>query len=195
MASSVRAPRPRMKSPVGGGAMEKYEEKLLDKGHVMIFGNILEEKMERVIEQLLYLETKRGVKTITVWIDSTGGLLQPALAVADVFEHCSKPIKTIGIGSVESAATFILVAGTKGMRYVSRNCSLMVHEFSWSNSGSYTEMTSRMKEIEATYRRQFDFLSRHTGKSEKELRRIVKHEETWLTPEEAIEWGFVDDVY
>ena len=177
--------------------MEKFQEKNLEQGNVFVFGEIHEERIERIIEQILYLSSKkRGrPKEITVWINSPGGLLQPALALADLFDHIKPKIKTIGLGTVESAAAYVLMAGTKGKRFISKYSSIMLHEFSWSNSGSYTEMASRQKEIEKTRERQSEFVSAKSGKSIAQIKKILRHEETWLSPQEAIEWGLVDGIY
>ena len=177
--------------------MEKFQEKNLDAGNVFVFGEIHEERIERIIEQILYLSSKkRGrPKEITVWINSPGGLLQPALALADLFDHIKPKIKTIGLGTVESAAAYLLMAGTKGRRFISRYSSVMLHEFSWSNSGSYTEMASRSKEIEKTRERQTEFVMSRTGQTKQKVKKILRHEETWLSPEEAVEWGLVDGIY
>jgi ATP-dependent Clp protease protease subunit len=175
--------------------MEKFQEKLLDKGHLVLFGEIEEENVQDMVEQLLYLSTgRRRPRAITIWINSTGGLLQPTFALCDLFDQLEIPVHTVGMGTVESAAALVLMAGAKGKRSMMRNCSLMVHEYSWSNSGSYTEMSSRMKEVQSTIDKQLAFMSHHMKKSLTELKKVVKHEESWLTPEEAIKWGIVDKI-
>ena len=177
--------------------MEKYQEKNLDSGNIFVFGEIHEERIERVIEQTIYLSSKkRGrPKELRVWLNSPGGLLQPALALADLFDSLKVDVRTIGLGTVESAAAFVLMAGTRGKRYISKYSSIMLHEFSWSNSGSYTEMNSRQREIERTLERQSEFVASCTGKTVSQIKTILRHEETWLAPEEAIEWGLVDGIY
>lgn len=177
--------------------MEKFQERNLDTGNLFIFSEITEERVERTIEQLVYLgNKKRGrPKVITVWINSPGGLLQPALALADIFDNVAPTIRTIGLGSVESAASYVLMAGTKGHRYISKYSSIMLHEFSWANSGSYTEMAGRKKEIETTRRRQIEFVHARTGAPMTKIKRLLRHEESWLAPQEAIEFGLVDGIY
>ncbi|MBI3893452.1 MAG: ATP-dependent Clp protease proteolytic subunit [Candidatus Wallbacteria bacterium] len=175
--------------------MERYQERILERGHLLLYGEIDEDTIRALIEQLLYLTAgKKRPVPVTMWINSTGGLLQPTFALADFLARMKTPITTIGMGTVESAAALILMAGSRGKRCIMRNCSLMVHEYSWSNSGSFTEMSSRMKEVRNTIQKQLAFMSKHSGKSVDSLREIVRHEETWLTPEEAIKWGIVDKI-
>ncbi|MBI2945780.1 MAG: ATP-dependent Clp protease proteolytic subunit [Candidatus Wallbacteria bacterium] len=175
--------------------MERYQERILEKGHLLLFGEIDEDMIRQLIEQLLYLTSgKKRPVPVTMWINSTGGLLQPTFALADFVSRLKVPIHTVGMGTVESAAALILMSGSKGKRALMRNCSLMIHEYSWSNSGSFTEMSSRMKEVQNTIKKQLAFMSRHSGKTAEELKAIVRHEETWLTPEEAVKWGIIDKV-
>jgi ATP-dependent Clp protease protease subunit len=182
--------------------MEKHVEKLIDHGHLTLFGEIDEEKVEDLMEKMLYLtkvksagRRRRRPSQITLWINSAGGLLQPAFALVDLFDILGRPVSTVGLGSVESAAALVLMAGTKGRRFVTRHCSVMLHEYTWSNSGSFTEIQGRLKEVHQTLDKQLAVMSRFTGKSRSDLRKILKHEETWLTPQEAIEWGIVDKLY
>ncbi len=174
--------------------METFQTKNLDRGHITVFGEIDDEKIQSVIEQLIYLETKRSLKEITLWINSPGGYLQPSFGLADFMTQLSKPIRTIGVGTVESASTVILTSGTPGLRILTPSSSLMIHEYSWSNSGSVTEMRGRMTEIQNTARKQLEHLVRVSGRSLEEAQKLLQHQETWLSPEAAIEWGLVDAV-
>lgn len=174
--------------------MDDYKADLLDRGHVTVFGEVEEDRIQEALEQIFYLEGKPEVEEITLWINSDGGLLQPAFGLADMLELVETPVRTIGLGTVESAATVLLTAGTPGRRFLTRNASVMVHEYSWANSGSVTEMRGRMTEIQNTSRKQIDHLRRTTGLSEKAVRKLLRHEETWLVPEQAVELGLVDAV-
>ena len=174
--------------------MEAYQTKNLDKGHIALFGEVDDEMVQTLIEQLIYLEGKRSVREVTLWINSTGGLLLPAFGLADVMGVLATPIRTIGLGTVESAATVVLTSGTRGRRLMTPTASMMLHEYAWSNSGSMTEMRGRMTEIKNTARKQVEHLSQVTGRPEAEVRKLLRHEETWLDPARAQELGLVDGV-
>lgn len=174
--------------------MESYQLKNLERGHLALFGEVDDERVQTLIEQLVFLEKRRALGEITLWINSAGGLLQPAFGLSDVMDLLEKPIRTIGLGTVESAATVVLMSGTPGRRLLTRNASIMIHEYSWSNSGSVTEMKGRMTEIENTARKQVAHLARATGREPAEIRKLLRHAETWLTPDQAMEWGLVDGV-
>jgi len=174
--------------------MENYQLRNLERGHLTLFGEVDDERVQGLIEQFLYLEKRRSLREITLWINSAGGLLQPAFGLADVLEVLDKPVRTIGLGTVESAATVLLMSGTRGRRLMTRNASMMIHEYSWSNSGSVTEMEGRLTEIKNTARKQIEHLVHCSGKTEREIRRLLRHQETWLNPEQAMEWGLVDAV-
>lgn len=172
--------------------MEAFQTKNLDKGHITLFGEVDDEMVQTLIEQLLYLEARRSVREITMWINSTGGLLLPAFGLTDVMGLLATPIRTIGLGTVESAATVVLTSGTPGRRLMTPTASMMLHEYAWSNSGSMTEMRGRMSEIRNTARKQVEHLVRVTGRPEAEVKKLLRHEETWLTPPEAQALGLID---
>lgn len=174
--------------------MEAFQTKNLDKGHITLFGEVDDEMVQTLIEQMIYLEGKRSVREITLWVNSTGGLLLPAFGLADVMALLATPIRTIGLGTVESAATVVLTSGTRGRRLMTASASMMLHEYAWSNSGSMTEMRGRMAEIKNTARKQVEHLVRVTGRSEAEVKKLLRHEETWLSPAQAQERGLVDGV-
>ena len=121
--------------------------------------------------------------------------MQPAYAMADLFDKLKSDVSTIGVGTVESAATFVLMAGTKGKRLISKYASVMLHEYFWSNSGSFTEMKGRQKEIENTRTRQMEFIEERTGKTHVQAAKLLKHEEVWLSANEALKHGLVDGIY
>jgi ATP-dependent Clp protease protease subunit len=174
--------------------VDRFQEENLEQGHITLFGEVDDALIQGALEQLFYLEGKPDLKEITLWINSDGGLLQAAFGMADIMELIKTPIRTVGLGSVESAATVLLASGTPGRRFLTRNASVMVHEYSWANSGSVTEMKGRMVEIQNTSRKQLAHLVRTTGKSERKVRELLRHEETWLRPEQAVTWGLVDAV-
>ena len=70
----------------------------------------------------------------------------------------------------------------------------MVHEYSWSNSGSVTEMRGRMNEIKNTAKKQVRHFAAKSGLTQEEAREVLRHEETWLTPQQAIKKGLIDGV-
>jgi ATP-dependent Clp protease protease subunit len=174
--------------------VEEFQTDNLDRGHVYLIGEVDDEKIGMLIEQLVYLGRRRRVTEVTLWVNSSGGLLQPAFALVDLMAALGKPVRTVGLGTIESAAALILIGGTRGRRLMTRCASMMLHEYSWSNSGSVTEMRGRMTEIQNTLKKQVEHLVRCSGRGEDEVRALLKHEETWLTPVQAVEWGLIDRV-
>lgn len=174
--------------------MDGHQSKNLDRGIVPLFGEIDDEAIQNVLEQIFYLEKRSTVKEITLWINSTGGLLQPALGLSDVLELLKTPVRTIGLGTIESAATVVLMSGSKGRRFVTQNASVMVHEYSWSNSGSMTEMRGRQVEILQTAEKQIRHFCLKSGLSPEVAKTLLRHEETWLNPQRAVELGLIDGI-
>jgi len=72
---------------------------------------------------------------LTLYINSIGGDLYDSFAVIDIMKSSKIPIKTIGLGSLMSAAFMIFVSGERGGRTLAKNTSIMCHQFSTSYEG------------------------------------------------------------
>ena len=117
----------------------------------MITGDINDETVDKAIRWLLY-ENATGDgsgKTLTLYINSTGGSLTDAFALIDIMRSSKFVVRTIGIGNVMSSAFLIFSAGDKGHRYVSKNTSGMCHQFTDSMDSKYHDIKSAMKESES----------------------------------------------
>src|SRR5512135_1046885 len=96
-------------------------------------------------------------------INSQGGELNSAFALTDVMEASKIPIWTYGLGCVCSAALTTFITGHKGRRYISKNTSILSHQFSWGMGGKEHELLASVKEIDLTKLRMIEHYKKHTG--------------------------------
>ena len=97
---------------------------------IVISGVITEECAAVFMEHLTSYEYLDINKPISVYISSPGGCVTSALSIYDSIKSCSCPIVTIGIGRVMSAGILLLASGQKGMRFVTENTRLLMHQIS-----------------------------------------------------------------
>lgn len=138
---------------------------------------------------------KNRPDAIRLVINSQGGELQSGFALIDVMEASRVPIWTYGLGSLCSAALTIFITGTKGKRFITRNTSILSHQFSWANYGKEHELIASVKEIDLTQKRLMDHYKKHTKMTETNIRKyLLPPEDVWLSSVEAVKYGLADKV-
>ena len=145
---------------------------------------------------LTYENLKPGNDMLTLYINSDGGSLQDAFALIEVMRKSKKPIRTIGIGSVCSAAFMIFAAGTKGERQISETASIMCHQFSDSNSGKYHDIKAAAKENDLANQRMVNLLKEFTDMETRTIKsKLLPPSDVWFTADELIELGVADKIF
>ena len=178
------------------GSQDKIGLSLL-KNHIhFLMGDITTENINEVIRWIVYENCNPGEKILTLYINSAGGGLNDAFALIDIMRCSKSKIRTIGIGSICSAAFLIFVAGTKGERYISKTTSILSHQYSDIFEGKHHDLKSRMKESEFSHNRMLQVREDSTNELDtKEIRsKLLKPTDTWLTVEDMIEYGLADHI-
>lgn len=177
-------------------ASEKISLGLLNHHVHFLTGEIDEENIEEVIKWIVYENITCGSnpKTLTLYINSTGGSLNDSLGLIDIMKQSVSPIRTVGIGSICSAAFMIFSSGTKGQRYIAKNTSIMCHQYSDGIEGKHHDIKSRFKEVELSNARMINVLKENTGLDTRTIKsKLLNATDVWLTAEELVELGVADD--
>lgn len=90
--------------------------------------------------------------------------------------------------------SLLLAAGEKGMRIALPNARVMLHQPSGGYSGVATDIERHAEEIIELKRRLNNIYVRHTGQDYDTVERKLDRD-TFLTAEEAKDFGIVDKVY
>ena len=143
--------------------------------------------------QLLYLEAENPKKEIQMYINSPGGVVTSGLAIYDTMQYIRSPVVTLCMGMAASMGSFLLMAGEKGNRIALPNSRIMVHQPSGGYSGKASDIERHAEDIIKTKRRLNEIYAKHTGRSYEEVEEKLDRD-TFMTPEEAKEWGLVDHV-
>ena len=175
-------------------AGERIDASLLANSIHFLTGEIDESNITECIRWIVYenLDTSKD-KILTLYINSTGGSLYDAFALIDIMHNSKHPIRTIAVGSAMSAAFLILSSGTPGERYVSKNASLMCHQFSESAEGKYHDIKATMKENELCNQKMVDILKVSTGMTAAAIKKkLLPASDVYLSPQEAIDLNVAD---
>jgi ATP-dependent Clp protease, protease subunit len=165
--------------------------------HVLT-GEIDDENIDKAIRWLIYenMDTSNTEKILTLYINSTGGSLTDAFGLIDIIKNSKFVVRTIAIGNVMSAAFLIFAAGDKGERYISKNTSIMCHQFSDSIDSKYHDIKATMKETESCNKRMVDILVEATGLAPSRVKaKLLPASDVYLTADELIEFGVADHIF
>jgi len=169
------------------------EERLAEERIVFLWGQITPIVAGGLIMRLLELQAKQPNRDINLYINSPGGSVDDTLAVYDTIQFLSCDVATYCVGQAASGAAMILASGTRGKRYALPHSKIMIHQPWGGVSGQASDIQIQAEEILKAKRLLNELLARHSGRDieliEKETER-----DRYLTPEEAKEYGIVDEI-
>ena len=135
---------------------------------------------------------------IEFYISSGGGSVSDMFAVYDLMQivKFNRDIATFGYGKIYSAAVPLLAAGTKGKRYMSRNCRLMIHHCSLNlGGGTQPDIKTTYTELKKVEDMMVRAIADNSKLSVGELYNIMsRNTDEFFSAEEALEMGIVDEI-
>lgn len=167
--------------------------RLLKDRIIFIRGEITPESADVVVAQLLFLETNNPEKDIYMYISSPGGHIDGMYSIYDTMNYIKPDVVTLGMGSVSSAASFLLSAGKKGKRFALPNTTIMIHELSSGFSGKFKDMRNKHLVIEKLHEKLSKQMADLTGQSVKKIKKDTQLD-YYMTAEEAKEYGIIDAI-
>jgi len=160
---------------------------------IFIRGKFNQDLADIVVAQLLYLESNDKEADIHMYINSPGGEISSMYAIYDTMQYIKNDIVTIGMGTVASAGSFILAAGTQGKRFALPNVNLMIHELSSGIEGKYHDMKNSYEHTEYLYDKMAKHYVEFTGQKLAKIKKDMK-KDFYMTSEAAKEYGLIDQV-
>ena len=167
--------------------------RLLKERIVFLVGTVNDNVASLITAQLLYLESENPKKEISFYINSHGGLVTAGLGIYDTMQYIKPPVSTLCIGQASSMGSFLLAAGERGKRLSLPNSRIMVHQPSAGFQGQATDIEIHAKEILDLKKRLNKIYSKHTKKSEDEIKKALERDK-FMSPAEAKDFGLIDTV-
>ena len=160
-----------------------------------LVGEIERENIDKAVRWIVTENLNKQKKLLTLYINSEGGSLTDAFALIDIMRNSYHPIRTIGIGSVMSAAFLIFASGTKGERFIGKNASSMCHQFSDDVAGKYHDMISTMREHRNANDRMANVLMEASNLDLKTIKsKLLPASDVFFTAEQMIKIGIADHI-
>ena len=165
------------------------------KERIIFVTGVVEDNMAALITaQLLFLESENPKKEISLYINSPGGVVSAGLGIYDTMQFIRPPVATLCVGQAASMGSLLLTAGAPGMRASLPNSRVMVHQPSGGFQGQVTDILIHAKEVEGLKRRLNQIYEKHTGRTYEEIEQALERDR-FLSPEEAKEFGIIDQVF
>lgn len=176
------------KESSGGPLMDK-----LIKSRSILLSKPVDDKMvESVSAQLLIMEQESD-DPIYVYVNSPGGAADCGFAIYDLFNFVKPKIISVCSGICASAAILIFLGGEKGSRYSLPHSRFLLHQPSTQAQGTASDLQITAQEIIKLRTRYNEIVSDKTGQSVEKITEDSSRD-FWLTPEEALDYGLVNQV-
>jgi ATP-dependent protease ClpP protease subunit len=128
---------------------------------------------------------------VDIEINSPGGYIYPASEIYTALMQHRGNVNITITGRAASAASVIAMAGTHVK--MSPTAQMMIHNVSASGAGDYRDFEHYAEQLRKSNDTIANAYMLKTGKTRNEILNLMDHE-TWFTPEEALEEGFIDEV-
>merc|ERR1712151_1411299 len=176
----------------GSGSIDVMSRLLQDRV-LILSGSVNDDMANVLIAQMLYSANQDGKNDITIYINSPGGSVSAGLAIFDSMQFVPCDVSTVCFGMAASMGAFLLGAGTKGKRKCLPNSRVMIHQPLGGAGGQAADIEIQAKEILFLRELLNTYLSDFTGQPIEKIAEDCDRD-FFMTPEEAVEYGLVDEV-
>ncbi len=167
---------------------------LLLRERIIMLGMPINDQVANVIiAQLLYLEREDRDKDISLYIHCPGGIISSGLAIYDTMQLIRPEVSTICVGLAASMGTLLLCSGAKGKRYALPNSTIHLHQAFGGAQGQAADVEIAAREIMRMQELIRSILAKHTGQPIKKITHDTDRD-FYLNPEQAVEYGIVDEI-
>jgi ATP-dependent Clp protease protease subunit len=167
---------------------------LLLRERIVMLGMPINDQVANVIiAQLLYLEREDPDKDISLYIHCPGGIISSGLAIYDTMQLIKPDVSTICVGLAASMGTLLLCAGAKGKRYALPNSTIHMHQAVGGAQGQAADVEIAAREIMRMQELIRGIIVKHTGQK---LEKVIHDTDRdfYLNPEQAVEYGLIDEI-
>ncbi|MDW7695026.1 ATP-dependent Clp protease proteolytic subunit [Flammeovirgaceae bacterium SG7u.111] len=175
-------------------ASNKFDSQFLDQRKVFLWGPVMDDSAEKIVNRLLYLDAKEPGKEITFLINSPGGVVTSGMVIHDAMKMISSPVSTVCMGMAASMGSILLSAGEKGRRFIWPSGRVMIHQPSVGGlQGRASDLEIQAREILKVKEMGAKLLADNCGQDYEKVMKDFDRD-YWMNPEEAVDYGIVDGV-
>ena len=146
-----------------------------------------------IVAQMLFLESENPKKDIYLYINSPGGSITSGLSIYDTMQFIKPDVSTICVGQAASMGALLLAGGAKSKRFSLPNSRMMIHQPISGFQGQASDIDIQAKEVLKMKSLVNSILSKHTGKTEKQIAKDTDRD-NFMDAEEALKYGLIDQI-
>lgn len=170
-------------------------EKIGQEANINIYGDIcsypFEDTAPTAKSLIAMLDGLEDVSKINVYINSYGGEVAEGLAIYNALKRHKAKVITYCDGFAASIASVIFMAGDE--RIMNESSLLMIHNaWSWGD-GNAEQLRKLADDLEKITQASVIAYKAHSTLSEEEIKALMD-KETWILPDEALEYGFATGI-
>lgn len=174
---------------------EKIDEVLLKSRRIFLSDPVDGDSAKDIIRKLWFLELTDPGKPILFVINSPGGAIDSGFAIWDQVKMITSPVTTLVTGLAASMGSILSLCAVPGRRFATKHSRIMIHQPAIHGvvRGQATDLEIQAKEILKTRDLIVKTYVEATGKDPKVIEKAIDRD-TWMTPQEAKEFGLLDQV-
>ena len=182
------------KTSAGERSYDIYSRLLKDRV-VMLNGQVEDYMANLIVSQLLFLESENPKGPITLYVNSPGGIITSGMSIYDTMQYIEPDVCTVVMGQACSMGSFLAQAGAPGKRFLLPHSRTMIHQPSGGASGKQSDIEIQYREITHMKKQLTNLYVKHntSGKTFEDFERDMDRD-TFMTAEEAVEYGLADQV-
>lgn len=178
---------------------QKYfqiQKKTESKGEIYIYGDIVSNKWDdtdvTAIDFKKELDALGDVKELDIHINSSGGNVFEGHAIYNMIKMHKAKVNVYIDALAASIASVIAMSGDT--IFMHKNSLLMIHNSWIMTIGNASQLRETADLLDKTDKSSNTaYLDKAQNMSEEELKQLLD-DETWLTADEALEKGFIDEI-
>ena len=164
-------------------------DRLLEQRTILLSEPVMPDSAERIVAQLLYLDSQDSKKAIRFFINTPGGSITDGFAIFDTVRMVGAPVTTICTGLAASMGTILMLAPTdKKRRLTLPNARFMIHQPSSAYRGSASDIEIGAKEILKMRDRLVGIYVDECGRDADKVKDDLNRDK-WMEAPEAVKYG------
>lgn len=175
------------------GLNDSIFNRLLRERIIWLGDEVRDENANAICAQLMLLAAEDPEKDIYLYINSPGGSITAGMAIYDTMKYIKPDVATVAMGMAASMGQFLLSSGAKGKRFATPHARVLMHQPSGGIYGTTTDVRIGAELIMHMKKVLSELTAEQTGKTVEQITKDADRDR-WFTAQEALEYGFIDEV-